>query len=301
MKRLPIIVFAALAAMGARASSPRLAASQEGSPHHAGGGSLHVSRRLVWQDGFDGDALDESKWQVWGTMSSTDNIYVNDKRTVQVANGLLRLRVLPSGVPDKVAIIPRGIVTRDRMAFRYGYLEMRARVPYRRGAWPSFWLVSHPELAKADWRSEIDVLEVFASTSAAVANLHKWKGKAHSMLPGGEGSLKRAYVFPNSETLNGEFHVYAMEWTPEAISFLVDGECFMTVPIDEAHDFAPEPLAGMAGFHDPHYVILNNEVFTPGHGWCPEELRLRPEDDPFPIEYEIDWVRLWQGDGEEVF
>ena len=234
-------------------------------------------------------------------MSSTDNIYVNDKRTVQVANGLLRLRVLPSGVPDKVAIIPRGIVTRDRMAFRYGYLEMRARVPYRRGAWPSFWLVSHPELAKADWRSEIDVLEVFASTSAAVANLHKWKGKAHSMLPGGEGSLKRAYVFPNSETLNGEFHVYAMEWTPEAISFLVDGECFMTVPIDEAHDFAPEPLAGMAGFHDPHYVILNNEVFTPGHGWCPEELRLRPEDDPFPIEYEIDWVRLWQGDGEEVF
>ncbi len=92
-----------------------------------------------------------------------------------------------------------------------------------------------------------------------------------------------------------------MEWTPEAISFLVDGERFMTVPIDAANDFAPQPLAGMAGFHDPHYVIFNNEVFTPGHGWCPEGARLRPEDDPFPIDYEIDWVRLWQKDGEERF
>ena len=122
----------------------------------------------------------------------------------------------------------------------------------------------------------------------------------HVMLPGGEGSPKRAYLFPYPETLNDEFHVYAMEWTPESISFLVDGECFMTVPIDEAHDFAPKPLAGMAGFHDPHYVIFNNEIFTPGHGWCPEDKRLLPSD-PFPIDYEIDWVRLWQKDGEALF
>ena len=260
-----------------------------------------AARRLVWSDEFNGHALDPAKWQVWGTMSSTDNVYTNDARTVRVAGGLLRLRVLPSDVPGKVATLPRGLVTRDRMAFRYGYLEMRARVPYRRGAWPSFWLASHPKLAKADWTSEIDVLEAFASANAAVANLHKWKGQAHSMLPGGEGSPKRAHLFPNPGTLNREFHVYAMDWTPEAITFLVDGRPFMTVPIDEAHDFAPEPLAGMAGFHDPHYVILNNEIFTPGHGWCPEELRLRPEDKPFPIDYEIDWVRLWQGEGEELF
>ena len=257
-------------------------------------------RRVVWHDEFDGSALDLSKWQVWGTMSSTDNVYSNDARTVQVANGLLRLRVLPSGRPDKVAMLPRGLVTRDRMAFRYGYLEMRARVPFRHGSWPSFWLQSvPPPLRKAEWLSEIDVLESFASTNAVVANLHKWRGKDHVMLPGGEGSLKRAYVFANAAHLNDEFHVYAMEWTPEAISFFVDGERFMSVPIDEAHDFAPQPLAGMAGFHDPHYVIFNNEIFTPGHGWCPEDKRLLPSD-PLPIDYEIDWVRLWQKDGEEL-
>ena len=316
---IPLFPFRLEAARGGDGVTPSNVATTPSSSHSAGkmpalpgdaarrdaepaGADSKAARRLVWSDEFNGTALDEAKWQVWGTMFSTDNVYTNDARTtVRVAGGLLRLRVLPTDVPGKVATLPRGLVTRDRMAFRYGYLEMLARVPYRRGAWPSFWLSSHPKLAKADWTSEIDVFESFASTNAAVANLHKWKGKAHVMLPGGEGSLKRAYRFPYPESLNWEFHVYAMDWTPQSITFLVDGEPFMSVPIDDAHDFASQPLAGMAGFHDPHYVILNNEVFTPGHGWCPEELRLRPEDNPFPIEYEIDWIRLWQGEGEELF
>ena len=161
-----ILVFAT-AILGARASSPQLDGG------HAVATSRADGRRLVWSDEFDGTALDPAKWQVWGTMSSTDNIYTNDERTVQVAEGLLRLRVLPSGVTGKVATLPRGLVTRDRMAFRYGYLEMRAKVPYRRGAWPSFWLQSAPPpLRKADWMSEIDVLESFSSTNAAVASGH---------------------------------------------------------------------------------------------------------------------------------
>ena len=257
-------------------------------------------RRLVWHDEFEGNALDKSKWQVWGTMSSSDNVYANDERTMGVKNGFLRLRVLPSGVTNKVALIPRGLVTRDRMSFRYGYLEMRARVPYRHGAWPSFWMQSvPPPLRTADWMSEIDIFESFSSSNSVVANLHKWRGKAHVMLPGGEGSHKRAYTFRNSKMLNREFHIYAMDWTPESISFFVDGECFMTVPIDEAHDFAPGAISGMQGFHDLHYVIFNNEIFTPGHGWCPPEKRITAED-KFPLDYYVDWIRLYQRDGEEL-
>ncbi len=257
-------------------------------------------RRLVWSEEFNGSELDAAKWRFWASMNSTDCVYANDERTVLLADGRLRLRVDNSGDPQKPFVLARGLCTRDIMSFRYGYLEMRGRVPYRHGAWPSFWMQSEQKRRKAQWMSEIDIFEVFSSKSSAVANLHKWSGAKHSMMPGGEGSVNRAYVFADPSRLNEEFHVYAMEWTPETISFFVDGECFVTVPIDEAHDFAPKGMPGMQGFHDPHYIIINNEVFTPGHGWCPEEKRLMPGE-PMPIDYEIDWVRLWQRDGEEIF
>ena len=109
----------------------------------------------------------------------------------------------------------------------------------------------------------------------------------------------RGYRFPDAEKLNDEFHVYGYEWTPEDMSFFVDGVRYFTVPIGEAHDYAPKStLKGMAGHHDFHSVIFNNEIFTPGHGWCPDGYRITDGD--VPIEYWIDWIRLYQKDGEEI-
>ena len=36
------------------------------------------------------------------------------------------------------------VTTCDKMHFQYGYLEMRAMVPYGQGAWPSFWMKAMP-------------------------------------------------------------------------------------------------------------------------------------------------------------
>ena len=110
---------------------------------------------------------------------------------------------------------------------------------------------------------------------------------------GGEGysQEERGYRFPDAEKLNGEFHVYGYEWTPQAMSFFVDGMRYCTIPIDEKHDYSPKPLKGMSGHHDFHSVIFNNEVFTPGHGWMAKGAELKPED--LPIDYEIDWIRLY--------
>lgn len=259
-------------------------------------------RRLVWNEEFGGNALSETKFRFRATMNSSDCLYSNAVETAEVRDGMLRLHVLPSPDPTKFCMLSRGIATHETMGFRYGYLEMRAKVPFKHGAWPSFWMTVPPALRKCQWMSEVDVFEVFSSSNRVVPTLHKWgrdpnkKKSEHVMLPGDVRS--RSYVFPNAGTLNDEFHVYGFEWTPKEMSFYVDGKKYAALPIDEASDYAPNGrLPGMAGHHDFHSVIFNNEVFTPGHGWCPEPNKLKPED--LPIHYEIDWVRLWQDPSKE--
>ena len=50
---------------------------------------------------------------------------------------------------------------------------------------------------------------------------------------------------------------------------------------------------------DELYRLRLYERFTPGHGWCPAEFRITL-DDKLPIDYYIDWMRLYQKDGEEM-
>ena len=263
-------------------------------------------RAVVWQDEFDGTELDASKWRFRRTMSSGDNEYVNDRRTVRLENGLLHLQVTRSKEPGKKCVLPEGLATHDTMGFRYGYLEMRAKLPFKHGAWPSFWLQSTPSLQKCPLMSEVDIVEVFSSTNRVVSNLHKWtkqdpvtKRVGHTMLPGGEGSAKRAYDFAAATNrLSDEFHVYGLEWTPRAMSFYVDGKRYASYPIDEANDFSAKTLPGMSCFQDFQSIILNNEVFTPGHGWCPKTCALQ-DDAALPFDYCVDWIRLYQGPEEE--
>lgn len=256
-------------------------------------------RKLVWGDEFDGAGLDRTKWSFRQTMNSTDCDYVNDVRTVRVENDCLHLLTLKAENPEKRCLLSQGVTTADGMSWRYGYIEMRARVPFRHGAWPSFWMQSTPRYRKVKYLAEVDIFESFSSANSVAANIHKWDGGKHSALVNQENMRAFSYVFPDAAKLNDEFHIYGFEWNPQEMSFYVDGKRFCSMKIDEENDFDQKVVPGMGGFHDFMFVIFNNEVFTPGHGWCPKGWELNGEKD-LPIEYFIDWIRLWQRDGESL-
>ena len=266
-----------------------------------GGTPMHQGRKLVWSDEFDGNDLDPKKWKFRRTMYGKDCLYANDARTYSVTNGLLRLRVQKSGDSQKKFLLPEGVSTLDTMNYRYGYLEMRGRVPFRHGAWPSFWMQSAARSRTVDWMCETDVFEAFSSTNSLASAGHKW-GHGKHCSTGGEKVGGKPFVFKDCSKLNEEFHVYGFEWNPREMKFYVDGVHYQTIFLDAKHDFTTKDgdLVGMGGFHDPEGIIFNNEIFTPGHGWCPKGRELTLADEPFPIEYDIDWVRLWQKpDSEE--
>lgn len=257
------------------------------------------NRKLVWSDDFTEPKLNREKWCFIHGMHSPDLEYNNGEEHVFIKEDKLVLLSNESKLEDKTYCVPESLSTKNTMCFKYGYLEMRAKIPYRHGTWPSFWMSSKKELKKADWFCEIDIFEVFSSTNAFVVNLHKWKDGEHAMLPGGEGCLNRGYIFKNHENLNNEYHTYGLEWNKEYMAFSVDGEEFAKFPIDGSYDFS-EGLPGMDGFHDFCYILINNELFSPGRSWKPEGAELT-SDDPMPVEYYIDYIRLYQNpeDGEE--
>ena len=83
---------------------------------------------------------------------------------------------------------------------------------------------------------------------------------------------------PNAEA---DYHVYAVEWTPEALTFFVDGQSFFTCKNDGTGvDSWP--------FDAPQYLILNLAI---GGAWGGQR---GVDPNAFPQQYLIDYVRVYQ-------
>lgn len=275
-----------------------------------------VGRSLVWSEEFDGSSLDtKTKWQFAQTMGASDRYYTNDKNHVSVADGKLTLTAKSYSnmfFKNIKYSLPQGLTTMDRMEFTYGYLEMRAKVPFRRGAWPSFWMKSSGQDRRNGtnkYLAEVDIFEVFANGSTLDSTLHKWKWNStgttvtnHVQWQNTYGSFNRTYTFKNSSNLNNEYHLYALEWTPQYMAFFVDGVQYAKLPITQSYDFGKSALPGMDGFHEPFYIIMNNEMITnPGNydsSWMKSSWICQDSD--LPINYVIDYVRLYQKQGETI-
>lgn len=260
-------------------------------------------RVLVWHDEFDLPELDKCKWGFYPFMHNSPSvIYDDSEKHVRVEDGKLHLQVHREG---NVYSLPHSICTRYTMFYKYGHLEMRAKIPFRHGAWPGFWMMApgSPYLDRFHqpdfWWPEVDIFEVFSSKDTVVANLHKHGHHGeHAMLPGGEANVERGYCFKHPENLNDEYHIYGFTWDEHWMRWLIDDECYFEWPIDETSSFVSEEFPDNVGFHEYMGVILNNEIFSEDSPWCPEGCAVTEEDE-MPIDYYVDWIRLYQNPEKE--
>ncbi len=238
---------------------------------------------LKWGDDFDGDSLDLTKWSHPSDGRQDGNIQ-NDDSTVYVKDG--EIVMLGGQRNDGTYYHCSGIQTINKMRFNFGYLEMRAKVPDGNGVYSSFWLNADRTGAGG---IEIDIFESLGMAKTQRANIHYWRPEAdggHTSLDDGlygEGINKisgndRQYVVKDG-LLSDQFRTIGLYWTPEEITFIYDGEVYYTQPADEFH------------FDQYEYILAGFNI-----GW-PE--RITPASDlEFPLEYHIDYVRLFQIDGQ---
>lgn len=250
---------------------------------------------LVWNDEFDGDTLDPSRWTLNAKMNQGDIKNGTEERNVTVTDGRLLMRSWREDDPDVPYSTNTSVTTDGTMSFRYGYLEIYANVPFMRGAWPSFWTQSKDIHRSVDYMTEVDIFEIFGVPNGVSAQLHKWNFTTgqHCQLDYG----RKDYYFDKETvpTLNDEYHRYGFGWTPTEMYFTVDGEIFFSHEITENGNFGD--FGSMQGFQDPLFVIFNNFLFTDGSSWKPGGALVR-DDTEFPITYSIEWIRLYQKPGE---
>lgn len=247
----------------------------------------------VWGDEFEGTDIDRTLWCQATKMSATAEMALdNTELTTFIKNGYLNMRALRYYDPKKAGVqfvCPWSLTTLDTMSYKYGYVEIRAKLPFLRGAWASFWTSSSGSLGPkrtADYTIEVDIFENFANLDTISPNVHKWYEDGEHTQWADENEK---YTF-DSPDINEEYHIYGFEWTPEKMIMYVDDKPYYTYDLSNNFD---KGNSGMGGFDTQLYLIFNNHLFTDSSDYKPYEgCEINPTD--LPTEYVIDWVRLYQ-------
>nr|WP_095876761.1 glycoside hydrolase family 16 protein [Streptomyces sp. TLI_235] len=127
----------------------------------------------------------------------------------------------------------------------YGRFEARIKIPRGQGVWPAFWMLGN-DLGTAGWPNsgEIDVMENIGREPNSV------HGTIHGPGYSGAGGLGAAYSLPGGKAFADDFHTFAVDWSPSAIVWSVDGTPYETRTPADTH-------GNKWVFDHPFFVILN--------------------------------------------
>ncbi len=193
--------------------------------------SSYPGYTLAWSDEFNTGSLDAASWTVeggdgcpglcgWGNneleyyTGRPENLFFQDGKMIIEAR-----KEMYSGK----AYTSSKLVTRGKKVFKYGRIDIRAKLPKGKGIWPALWLLPQNNVY-GNWPTsgEIDLMEMVGHEANKVyGTLHYGPGP-------GSTSISRGYTLP-SGIFNDEFHVFSLEWKQDELKLYVDNNLFSTV------------------------------------------------------------------------
>ena len=243
--------------------------------------SVHAQKwTLVWSDEFNYQGLpDKSKWDYEeGFVRNHESQYYTRARleNARVGHGVLTIECRKEQFkPENHAAVEctaASLVTKDKVSWLYGRIEVRAKIPHGKGVWPAIWTLG-TNISRVGWPAcgEIDIMEFVGKEANHIYGTIHYAANHKQEADGGR--LEKAGLYD-------DFHVYAVEWNPDRIDFYVDDTKYHTSLVDKAGKGADNP------FRLPHYLILN---FALGGDWG------GPIDDTIlPQKLLIDYVRVYK-------
>lgn len=251
-----------------------------------------VKKKLLWAEEFnsvEGTAPNPRFWNYdlggggWGNKELqwyTDNNVSTDGAGALVISA----EKLPAQSDDDLPYECFGtcqyfssrILTKGKLRFKYGRIETRIQFPSGTGTWPAFWLLGSNIDAKT-WplSGEIDVVELRGrEPNLAIGTVHG---------PGYSGAEGKTGVKRTNVSLADGFHVYAIDWAPNKITWYLDGKRFHTVT-------SKSVPKGKYVFNQDFFLIMNLAM---GGEFDGGQMDTSIEK----AEYKIDYIRYYSLNG----
>lgn len=266
-----------------------------------------VIGNLLWSDDFKGgkdSSIDSKNWSARNchrTPSDLGGGACFDSEVVHYAPSAIKL----DGSQDGAAVITTSRITgalpsdagkclssyctfvsgrfdtHGKVAFQYGFIEARIKMPAGSGNHPAFWMLGD-NINQVGWPTsgEMDITEIrgndpFTTTSATHSST--------AFLPNTccFNHFYKAAALDVGADVSTSYHTYAVAWLPNSISYYVNNRLISTT--------TPQSLGGHWGFNNKFFLILNNAV-NAGFSGSWENLQSSTMT--------IDWVRSYQLNGQ---
>ncbi|WP_185965273.1 family 16 glycosylhydrolase [Flavobacterium franklandianum] len=225
-----------------------------------------VYNDLVWSDEFSTNgAVDANNWFYQTQLPAGGNWFNNEVQhyTNQITNSYVNSGLL-SIVAKKESYTDQGVTKQytsarlnSKFAFKYGRVDIRARIPKDAGTWPALWMLGKnvnedggyfdAQYGDTPWPAcgEIDILEHGITRSQpnnyVQSALHTPSSFGNTFNIGG-------VVVGNN--IDENYHIYSLNWSPNEISFLLDGVVYYTYnpAVKDANNWP---------FDKEQYILLN--------------------------------------------
>lgn len=231
--------------------------------YYSGAASLYTN--LVWSDEFDTNGpVDTSKWFHQTQLPNGNSWYngelqhyTNRTDNANQANGILNI------VAKREVYFNQGQTKQftsarlnSKFAFKYGRVDVRAKLPIGAGTWPAIWMLGKNIIEPGGyWTSthgttnwpacgEIDIMEHWGTNQNVISSA------VHRPV---NGNLSVDEYVTNGQYKSGvstNFHIYSVEWDSQKLRFLVDGIPHLTYnpPVKNQYTWP---------FDAEQYILLN--------------------------------------------
>jgi len=235
---------------------------------------------LVFEDDFDGDALNGDIWRPDSDGQRKGGYWDAGQARVEGGKLIIRTEYKAEG-PYGAGWYSWCCVTRETFRRACGYFEARCRLPAAQGLWSAFWLTSDEVRAGVPGTraTELDIMESplwkrRGKQGLITQNIHyngyDWETRYRN------AAVARA-VNPYEE-----FNTYGLKWTPEEYIFYVNGA-----------ETGRSRYGGVC--REPLFLLLSVEVDgvggIPSAGWSGKITKNR--GDSLPAEFVVDYVRVY--------